>query len=207
MTDGMQGLRDDVAFMRGLAEQGRNAPLLGGSIAAAAGLLFGGTSLLTYARLAGWVDTPVSVLNWVWMGAFFLFMLVLIGVSRATRARSGRNSTANQASGAAWGGVGFAIFAIFGAFIFASARTQEWIIMTMLCPVILALYGAAWSVAGAMSGKMWMKGVAGLALVLAVATGWLAGEAEQYLLYAVALFATALIPGLVMMRQARAGAA
>ena len=41
MTDQNQAMRDDIAFMRTLAEAGREGPLNGGSILVAAGLIFG----------------------------------------------------------------------------------------------------------------------------------------------------------------------
>ena len=43
MTDQNQAIRDDIAFMRALAEEGRQTPLLGGSVLVAVGLIFGGT--------------------------------------------------------------------------------------------------------------------------------------------------------------------
>jgi hypothetical protein len=203
MTDGLQGLRDDVAFMRGLAEEGRRAPLLGGSISLAAGLSFGTGSLMTYAVLKGWVGLPLQAISWIWAAAAIPFFVVLIGVSRRLGRQAGANSGANRANGAAWTAAGFAIFALFGAFILGSARTGEWIIMALLPPVILALYGAAWTVAAALTDKGWIRLVASGTLVLAVACGWLAGTAEQYLIYGAALLLFAALPGAVLMRQAR----
>ena len=203
MTDGLQGLRDDVAFMRDLADQGRNAPLLGGSISVAAGLSFGLASLATYAVLPRWVELPYQSIGWIWIAASVPFAVVLITVSRRTNADPNGRTAANQANGSAWTAAGFAVFALFGAFILGSARTGEWIIMALLPPVILALYGAAWAVAGAMTGNAWIKGVASGTMVLAVACGWLAGSAEQYLVYALALLLFAAVPGAVLARQAR----
>lgn len=204
MSEGMQGLREDLAFMRGLADEGRNTPLGGGSIGVAAGALFGFASIGTYAVLKRWMEMDPRSIGWFWLVAGVLFTVALIADSRMA---GGRTSAANRANAAAWTGVSFAIFALFGAFVLASYRSGEWIVFTLLPPVILALYGAAWSVAGAMTGKLWMKLTAGAALLLAVLMGWMAGTAEQYLIYAFALFATALVPGLVLMRQARAARA
>ena len=43
MTD-QDAIRDDIAFMRALAEEGRNGPLVGGPMLLAAGLSFGSTT-------------------------------------------------------------------------------------------------------------------------------------------------------------------
>lgn len=207
MTDGLQGLREDVAFMRTLAEEGRNAPLRGGEVSVAAGLTYGGASFLTYAASKGWLGAAFGdAISWVWIAAGVAFFLVLFLSIRRNKGERGANAPANRAANAAWLGVGLAIFAIFGAFIFASARNDQWVMMTLLAPVILALYGAAWAVAGGMTGRTWIKGVAGLSFVLSVLTGWLAGTDEQWLVYGVALLLTAFLPGLVMLRQARARA-
>ena len=204
MSDQMQSLREDVAFMRGLAEEGRNAPLEGGDILVAAGLFYGGASLTQYAAMKGLVDPDVS--NWSWLVASALFGLALFASIRRTR-REGGPRGANRATDAAWTGLGFAIFAIFGAFVLASVRTQEWVIMFMIAPVILGLYGAAWSVAGAITGKAWIKAVAGASLLLALAVAALTGTAEQSLAYAAALVLVALLPGIVLLRRARAARA
>ena len=45
MSDQLQNIRDDLAFMRSLAEEGRRAPLIGGSIMAVAGAAFGRPAL------------------------------------------------------------------------------------------------------------------------------------------------------------------
>lgn len=206
MTDQMQGLREDVAFMRGLAEEGRNAPLLGGDISVAAGLIYGAASFATYAGIEGVFGLTPEGIGWVWLAASVIFGLALLVSIRRQKGEHGVETAANRANSAAWGGAGMAIFALFGGFFLAAYRTDEWIVMTMLAPVILALYGAAWGVAGAMTGRTWNKGVAGLSLVLSLVTAWFAGSAEQWLVYGVALLLTAFFPGLVMLRQAHRAA-
>ncbi len=204
VTDQMQTLREDVAFMRGLAEEGRNSPLQGGDILVAAGVFFGAASLVQYAAFTDRVSAAVS--NWSWLVSAALFAVALAASIRRSR-RMGGPRGANRATDAAWMGLGFAISAIFGAFVLASVRTDQWGIMAMLSPVILALYGAAWCVAGELTGKTWIKAVAGASFILAVAVAWLTGTAEQSLAYAAALVLVALLPGLVLMRQARAARA
>jgi len=204
MTDQMQTLREDVAFLRGLAEEGRRTPLYGGDILVAAGAAFGAASLLNYAAARDLVSAEFA--NWSWIAATLLFGITLVCSIRRSKRELGARG-ANAVTDAAWTGVGFAIFAIFGGFVLASARTGEWVIMSMFSPVILALYGAAWSVAGAVTGKAWIKAVAGGSLLLAIAVAGLTGEPEQPLAYAAALVLVALAPGLVLMRQARAACA
>ena len=50
MTD-QNAIRDDIAFMRALAEQGQRGPLIGGAIMLAGGGLFGTASLIIWLLL------------------------------------------------------------------------------------------------------------------------------------------------------------
>ena len=204
MTDGMQGLRDDVAFMRALAEEGRNTPLMGGSILVTAGAVFAPASLAHWGVVSGRMPLDPSAVGVIWIAAFLVFMAALFSLKARIGARLGSAAGTNRAAGAVWAGVGIASFALWGAFMVASIRTEQWAIMDMFAAVILALYGAAWSVAGALSGRTWIKAVAGLAMVLAFGLAFVVGRPEQYLLYAAALVVVALLPGLHLMRQSRA---
>jgi hypothetical protein len=207
MTDGIQGLRDDVAFMRALAEDGRNAPLMGGSILVTAGSVFAPASLAHWAVASGRLDFGPATLSVIWLAAVVVFLAVLFANKGRLARRAGGASGANRATGAVWTGVGFASFALWGAFLLASIRTGEWVIMDMFAVIILALYGAAWSVAAALTGRSWLKAVAGAAMLLAVGLAGLVGRPEQYLLYAAALVLITFLPGLVLLRQARPAAA
>ena len=206
MTDGLQGLREDVAFMRGLAEEGRRAPLLGGSILAAAGAVFAPASIAHWAVVSDRLDLGRFALNVIWLSAAGVFFVALFTLKARLRGAPGAAAGTNRATAPVWKGVGLASFALWGAFILASARTGEWIIMDMFSVVILALFGAAWSVAAAVSGRGWLNLVASAALILAVAAAGFVGHPEFYLVYAAALVLTALAPGLALSRQARTAA-
>ena len=202
MSDQFQNIRDDLAFMRALAEEGRRAPLIGGSIMAVAGAAFGAASLVVWATLRGWLPGGTAVHAWAWTASALVFMSFLFLTKGRLRQRPGAHAASNRAVGAAWSGAGFAIFAVFLAFVVASVTTREPIIMSLFGPVILAFYGAAWALAAAMSDRAWLKGVAAVALIACVGVASLAGQPDQFLAYAAALVLTALLPGLALMRQA-----
>ena len=58
MSEHIDTLKDDIAFMRALAQEGRRAPLLGGALLLAAGLLFSAASLVSWAMSAGLIVLP-----------------------------------------------------------------------------------------------------------------------------------------------------
>src|SRR4051812_36060115 len=77
----MQSVRDDIAFMRALAEEGRTAPLVGGGILLTAGLVFGAASLGHYAVMSGLIHVSPWAYPVVWFGAAVVFMVALTRIS------------------------------------------------------------------------------------------------------------------------------
>lgn len=200
-NDQMQAIRDDLAYMRALADEGRRTPLLGGSILIAAGLIYAPAALAHWAVLAGVLDVERTVLNVIWGVAVAGFLIALFVLKARLGGKPGAWSMANKVSGAAWGGLGGASFAI-GLSLFAAVyRTGDWIFMSLFPPVILALYGTAWIVGAALSDRAWMKWVAVASFAAAAVSGLLIGTTEQYLFYAAAMFLLSTPPGLAMVRQ------
>ncbi|MBX7248784.1 MAG: hypothetical protein K1X35_06970 [Caulobacteraceae bacterium] len=203
MTDDqIQSVKDDIAFMRALAAEGQRTPLLGGSILAAAGLIFGVASLAYWALLTGILQLPHGWGSFgIWMGALAIFFGVLAVLNRRIGGKPGARSPANKASGAAWSAVGFSIFALALGYGFAGWRLQSEDVMMTFPSVIFALYGAGWAVASAMSAKKWLWWVALGSWAMSPVLGWFAGQDALYLVYAAGLFGLTLIPGVVLLRQ------
>lgn len=202
MTDDkIQTLKDDIAFMRALAQEGSSAPLLGGSILVAAGLIFGAASIAHWAVVAGVLVVTPWVFPGIWFGALVLFLVALTVLNRRIRRRPGANSPGNKASGVAWASVGWTIFAIGVSLMIIAVRTGSEAVMLVFPSLILGLYGMGWSVAAAMSGKrwIWLTAIGAYAATLLVA--WFAAEPTVYLAYAGALVLLAALPGFVLMRQ------
>jgi len=201
MTDEMKAIRDDIAFMRALAEEGRQAPLLGGGILVAAGVIFGLASLFQWAigigvlRLSPWAP----LFGWVISALIFAVFATLI--VRRTRGRPGAQATVNRATGSAWSAVGFSIFVIWLGLAVIAYRTRDAAVIQVFPLIILALYGSAWSIAASMTRKGWMRLTSLGSFAAAVALGLLANSPHMLLAYAGCLVAFAILPGLALMRQ------
>lgn len=197
----IQTLKDDIAFMRALAQEGSSAPLLGGSILVAAGVTFAAAGIVHWAIQTGLVNLPMSMLSFVWIAALVVFLSLLVWLRRGGRSRPGAQSPGNRASGAAWSSMGWSIFVIGLAIGILSARTHSYIPTLIFPPLILSLYGMGWSVAAAMARKrwIWMTAIGSYAAALVVA--WLAVDPIVYLVYAAALLLLMALPGYILMRQ------
>ncbi|ALL12923.1 hypothetical protein AQ619_05905 [Caulobacter henricii] len=197
----MKAIRDDIAFMRALAEEGRQAPLLGGSMLVSAGAIFGTASLIQWAVLSQVLRMPSQVLAVVWIAAFILHMIMIFVLKRGMGERPGAGSSGNRAMRNAWMGVGWGCFVIFTALAVASWKTRDINLINFSPSIVLALYGGAWSVAAAMSQATWLRFVAVASFAGSIAMAMLMGNSWAWLGYAGALYLLAMVPGLILMRQ------
>lgn len=203
MTDQNQTVREDIAFMRSLAEAGRDRPMLGGAILVACGLIFGGASLVVW-YLASYRGMAGMMYPTVWGVAFLLYLATLIPlVRRIPRTASG----AQAAAGIAWSGVGWSSFVIVLSLMLISGRTQNWLVMWALPSIFMALYGSVWLLAASLFRKPWIYLTAVASFAAALVSAWFAAEGQTvWLIYGLSLFALLAGPGLYMMRQTRAAA-
>lgn len=200
MTDQHQGLRDDIAFMRSLAEAGAYAPMAGGSILVAAGLIFGATALATAYAAANHLIVNGLFFPIVWFAATALFMLCLFLLKRQARPAS----EAARTMGLAFSGAGWAIFVIVISLMVLCYRAGDWWAMAATAPVIVAIYGCAWVVAAAVSRTRWLFAVAFGAFLSAPLMAWYGLDVPvMFAIYAAVLFGLLALPGLVLMQRAR----
>lgn len=203
MTDNqIQDLKADIAFMKALAQEGQQTPLLGGAILVAAGLIFGLASLAHWALLTGRLSlgTPWAPLI-IWGSAMVVFFIALTLLRRGLASKPGASSPGNRAAGMAWASVGWTIFALSGAIAVIGYKTHSPMITAIFPSLILALYGGGWSVAAAMSRKTWLWLTAIGSYVAAVVVAWFCTSPVIFLAYAGALLLLAVLPGFLLMRQ------
>ncbi|SFS38009.1 hypothetical protein [Brevundimonas viscosa] len=191
----------DIAWMRRLAEEGRDAPLLNGPVMVAAGLIFGAANGVQWAIQAGVLVVDPMVQLWVWLGAGAVFAVALFLLIRRASRKPGYGSHGNKAVGAAWSGIGFGIFVMWLSLMAVGFRSGDWTMMWAMPSVVATAYGTAWIVSGAMAGRRWMTATGLLAYAGAILFGALIGDPVIYLAFTAFMVVTALIPGLALMRQ------
>ncbi len=202
MTDDLQTLRNDIAYLKDLADAGRNGSSTGGFIMAAAGTTFGIASLFQWAALSGAFGGTQGIANWAWIVSMLVFFAILFVAGR----RKGAAGENRRTTALAWSGIGWAIFVVFAAISLATWRTQSPVLITFAPSIIFALYGAAWMAPAAMTGKAWLWATALGSFAMSLVNAWFIGEPVAYLLYGLGLFLLAAVPGLILMRTASASA-
>jgi hypothetical protein len=202
MSDTTHTLRDDIAFVRALAEEGRQSPYRG-DVALAAGVIWGSASLYSWSVVSQVWHPPggFSSIGWGWMAAMAAFAIVGVplGIYNA------RPDT-NRAAAAAWSGVGLACLTISVGAGIAIWRTHQYAMGAMVPPVIMALYGAGWLVGAVVYRAPWQRWVGFLCLLSSVALAFTAARVEEFLLFALSLYLLAGLPGLIAVLRDRAKA-
>jgi hypothetical protein len=195
-------LAEDVAYVRGLAEEGRRAPLIGGPFLVFFGLLLCLAYLLHWALL---VDL-FGPLHGIWFAALWSGFGLLAGIgmillSKRTSARPGASSIVNRVDGAVWQGVVFAIVATLIGCIGRAVAEGEPDAVNSIMAAGFGLYGVALGATAVISEQMWLRTFS----LLAFATSWLlwmfGNENWAYLYASAATLVVLVAPGAVMMRR------
>ena len=199
--DQIQSVHDDIAYMKALAQEGRQSPLLGGSILIAAGTIFGIASLVNYGIATGVIALPPVAYTGLWAGAMLVFFAVLILQTRRCSGRPGARSAANRASRAGWMGVGLGVFVMSLSIGVIGWKIQSALPTLIFPSLIFALYGSGWAVSATMSDQKWQWTLAIACWIAAPLIAFLTGSTLMWLAYAAGLFAFALVPGILLVRQ------
>ena len=201
MTEDVKAIRDDLAFLRALAEDGRRTPLLGGSLLAAAGGCYGLASFAQWLILARIVPVPPVTVFAIWTLAVMVHLALQAMLIRRLSAKPGIGSETNRASRDVWTAVGVGCFVLMAALAVASWKARTGVLISFAPAIILVLYGAAWWVAASVSRLAWIRAVAVASFAASILMGVMIGSTHVWLAYAAALFLLAVVPGLALMRQ------
>jgi len=197
-----QAVREDIAFMRTLAQQGASGPIFGGSILLATGLIYAAASAAVW-----WATTrtpdPAHWMALIWGAAFCAHAVsAAVLILRLKERRIGRLDRSNRVFTLVWNGVGFAIFACMISFALTAQVAHIPAVLAGAPAVVLALYGVGWTATAGASKARWTWPIAGLSFLFAIACGALAGNQNLALLFAVAILALLALPGFLLVKRA-----
>jgi hypothetical protein len=195
-------LKEDVAFLRAMAEGGASATVREGAILAAIGVIFGLVALQYWAIDAGLLAVPEAFRDWGWLDGFAIFIvaMALIRAKFPNRAPG----AASRALTAAWSGVGISLIVADLGLIAASRALALPLLTPWMFPLILfTLIGAAWSVAFAVRRRRAFALTAVASFAAAILCGVLMGRPEEWLVLSGGLFLLLAAPGWAIVRAAR----
>jgi len=194
-------VKDDITYLRRMAEEGRRAPILGGVFLAGAGVIFGIACFIQWTMLLRHIEGWLPVLE-LWLGAMALFALVwtffFLQLRGKGQALTGASNTAFHSS---WLGSGIGITVCCIGVAMAGAFARQPAVMLAYPPMVFAFYGTAWLVSGVLARRRWMVGAAAAAYVFVIVLGALSMSPWQLPAMGVALWMTLTVPGVLLMRE------
>ena len=107
----------------------------------------------------------------------------------------------NRAVAAAMRGLGYTMLTLMFASWALAYTLHTTAVFAMFPSVVLAVYGAAWMVAAAMSEVSWLRWVAGGCFAASVVAGFTTAQSYGFLVFAVLLVAVTALPGATLVRM------
>jgi hypothetical protein len=199
MNDDANAMKNDISYMRTLAEQGRSGPIYGGAFLVIAGSIFGIACLVQWVILAA--NLPVThdqcIVLWriatgVCGGAMAALFVRLYSCSRK---KPVVGNAPNSAFAIAFTGCAIGVIVSTLAIAFVAKMTHAPETQQLFGPIIFAFYGVAWCVAGAMARRTWMYLASAVAFSSTLALVVLAGDIAELLAFGIALLFTLVVPG------------
>ncbi|HEX8620891.1 MAG TPA: hypothetical protein VF718_02900 [Allosphingosinicella sp.] len=195
-----ESAQEDLRYVRQLAESGAHAPLLGGRFMALWGLLLGVAYTLQHLALHGAIGGGGAVFGMIWGGFGLLAGLGQFALGRSVGARAGSGSAGNRASRPVWTAAGCAIFAMFAGLAIASRGEIGPTTFDPIVPVAFTAYACALIVTGALARSRITVAAGAGAVAMVGLFAALTASPDRYLLAAAGVFATVLVPGLLLLR-------
>lgn len=192
----------DLAYARALAEEGRHAPLLGGSYYVFWGLLGAFAFASQWAILTGrapHLDGWAFAVLWTIYGVIAAVGMTVLRFR--DRGKPGRTAIGARAERAVWGGAGIGILAV----VFGSlARMQidhDWTAPNAILGAAFAIYGAALVAVACMSEQAWMRAFGWLSVCVAGVLCLFANQPWAYLIASVGSLLVLFVPGVILLRR------
>ncbi len=218
MNELQQRLTEDLSIARSLAEEGRNAPLIGGVFHVVWGLMIFACLLFNWAVVVGIFDiTPWSIPA-AWFAGMGGAHLYSRHAARRMQALPGADAISNSVSAAVWRAIGL-FLGLFAATLFLVLfQAPAWMFgaetpaegrifgaaFSIFLPVSFGAYGVALAASGAAARSTLLNRFSLLSFLVMIATLTLIGRPAQFVAASAGILLVSVLPGLILMRRARA---
>lgn len=199
---------DDLDYVKTLAEEGKNAPLLGGRLGIWWGVLLLITLFIHYLALKETGPIPIEMIGAAWMAFGVIGGIGTIIFRRGIDKKPGASSVNNRVANALWTGNTFLLFtyAISAGFSAGLGRfdflgSNNFFIMDTMTPIAFGLYGLTSYVLAKISGDKWQLIPGAISLAFVPISLFLLGTPELYLAAMAAIVCTIIIPGVITLRN------
>jgi len=206
-SDKKDNLASEIAYVKTLAEEGRNAPLIGGVFYVVWGVTLALACLLTWLRAAE-IDGVPDFIGGIgfWIAVFIVGWGISFYFGRKIGAKPGAMTIGNRTAMAAWCGVGvfmlvywFSLLAFHGNF--ESEGIKPYALFNTMFPIAFGVYGIAFFATATAARLDWLRGFAVSAWIFSVASLYFMGDAKQIIVAGAGSLICAALPGYILMRR------
>jgi len=199
-------LRDDLAYVKALAEEGRNTPLIGGRFYLLWGVVIGAAAFVSWLDAMGVIVLNDVVQLTMWIGAFVLGWALTVFISARSSPRPGGTSMGNKTASSVWFAVGIFMTVFWVGLLivhdnFARFGVPPYFLFNIMFPVAFGLYGVAFFATATAARVSWLKGVALAAFGFSFLSLLFMTSPHQSLIGLIGLIVCAIAPGIVLMRS------
>lgn len=190
----------DLAYAKAIAEEGRQAPLIGGRYLVFFGLLLALTYVTHWAISTGVVAAPDYALGLVWACFGVAAGVGSSLVYRRIRGLPGATALGNRIDRAVWFAATMAIFAAVIGCLVGGALRGDPRMADAIMPTVFGIYGLALMTTATVAEKSWLKFFAFGAFCVAAVLWIVLAQPWSYLLGATAALVVLVTPGVIMIR-------
>ncbi len=190
-------MQEDISWIRQLAEDGRNAPLSGGSISIWWAVLTSAMMLIHWATLSGYMPFSIAYIGFGWISYAVIGFIGTMVLAKKIKKAGGGNSIGDRVSSASWAMFGAGITSFFiGCVLAVFVVDSPYWLFNLLLPVAFIGYGIAHGVTAMIARKSSSGRAAILSFVLATLMMLLLTNPAIYLLAAIGVLLVILPPAI-----------
>lgn len=207
---------DDIRAARALAEAGRRAPLLGGGLYVTWGVAVAAALLINWAIAAEALALSPWTIPIFWFALMGAASLISSRLAAADRARTGAAGIGNAVSAVVWRAAGL-FLGVFALTLFAAGMLSPFDLgasgadrgrsiaagFAMFTPASFGVYAIAMEASAVAADARWLRTFSRLSFAAMAATIVTAGSPLQHLIAAACVIGVLVLPGVLLIRQAR----
>ncbi|MEM9618732.1 MAG: hypothetical protein AAF936_12295 [Pseudomonadota bacterium] len=201
-----EDIRDDLAYVRALAEEGRDTPLVNGLTYLIWGLLIAAAAFLSYGDNMGWLNLGSLGGIAIWIIAITSGWALSMYFGRRAHAKPGASTLGNRTAAAVWFAVGIFVTGFWLTLMvvhdnFTDAGVPPYFLFGLMFPMAFGLFGVAFFATAAAARVGWMRWISFIAWVCAALSLALMDSVHQSLVGGVGTLLCSALPGFILMRN------